>query len=307
MDEKVAHAPLKCNETAVFPLEFPAMFSILENLVRFSIPNVCIRHVQQEAADFTNTLNMASMHSRRQLPRPERKTYETEYVRSLFDGIAGRYDLLNHVLSSGIDILWRRRAVGLLASSQPADILDIATGTGDLAFEALRRLRARSIVGIDVSNAMLKRARVKSERRRVTSRITFEWGAAEKLRFPANTFDAAMVAFGVRNFADLDKGLQEMIRVLKPGGAAVILEFSRPKTRVVKDMYRYYAARILPGIGGMISKNREAYSYLPDTIEEFPDGEDFARILRKAGFQNVQIFPQTFGIATIYHGIKEQA
>lgn len=240
------------------------------------------------------------------LSRPEstsRRTYSTEYVRSLFNRIAPRYDFLNHLLSFGIDFLWRKRAIGVLRPAHPRTILDVATGTGDLAFEAARILSPNRVVGIDVAEEMLEIARTKAKAGGWVSTV-FETGTAEHLPFPDNQFDAVTVAFGVRNFSDLDRGLREMLRVLRPGGSLVVLEFSRPRAFPVRLLYDWYSRHLLPSLGGLISRSREAYEYLPGTIRMFPDGPDFLAILRRTGFQSVIHFPLTFGIATIYHGIK---
>lgn len=232
-----------------------------------------------------------------------RRTYSTEYVRSLFDGIAPRYDFLNHLLSSGIDVLWRKKAVALLAGHHPNAILDVATGTGDLALEAAR-LHPQRVVGIDISPAMLRLARLKAEKRGLSPVVSFTDATAEDLPFPRDTFDAVTVGFGVRNFSNLDQGLKEMVRVMRPGGVLVVLEFSRPRSPMMGRMYRFYSQRILPLVGGSLS-SKEAYQYLPNTIQEFPDGEQFRAVLERAGLRHISVVPLTFGIVTIYHGIKD--
>lgn len=229
----------------------------------------------------------------------ERQTYDHSYVRSLFDKIAPRYDFLNHFLSGGFDILWRRKAIRHLGEYNPQSILDIATGTGDLAIEA-SRLPVNSICGVDLSPEMLKFAQQKILRRGLQSLIVVEEGSAEHLRFPDNAFDAVMVAFGIRNFSDLNQGLREMLRVIRPGGAAMILEFSRPRRAPFKQLYAFYFARILPRLGGMISKSPEAYQYLPSTVQAFPDGERLLDILHSTGYVRSSQYPLTIGIATIY-------
>ena len=229
----------------------------------------------------------------------ERQTYEHSYVRSLFDKIAPHYDFLNHFLSGGCDILWRRKAIRLLGEYDPKSVLDIATGTGDLAIEA-SRLPVNSICGVDLSPEMLKFAQQKILRRGLQSLIAVEEGSAEHLRFPDNTFDAVMVAFGIRNFSDLNQGLREMLRVIRPGGAAMIIEFSRPRRTPFKQLYAFYFARILPRLGGMISKSPEAYQYLPSTVQAFPDGERLLDILHSLGYVKSRQYPLTMGIASIY-------
>lgn len=228
-----------------------------------------------------------------------RQWYESSYVRSLFDKIAPHYDFLNHFLSVGFDIRWRQKAVRLLGEYHPTSILDIATGTADLAIEACR-LPATRISGVDLSPEMLKYAQQKILRRGLQSRVVLEEGSAERLRYSDNTFDAVMVAFGIRNFSNLDQGLREMLRVLRPGGAAMILEFSRPRRTPFKQLYAFYFARILPRLGGMISKSPEAYQYLPSTVHSFPDGERLLDILHSTGFVRSRHYPLTMGIATIY-------
>jgi demethylmenaquinone methyltransferase/2-methoxy-6-polyprenyl-1,4-benzoquinol methylase len=229
----------------------------------------------------------------------ERQTYEPTYVKSLFDKIAPRYDFLNHFLSLGFDIRWRRKAIRILGEYHPKSILDIGTGTGDLAIEA-SALPVTGIFGIDPSAEMLKLAQQKLIRRGLTSLITVEEGSAEHLRFPENTFDAVMVAFGIRNFSNLDQGLREMLRVIRPGGVAMILEFSKPRLTPFKQLYAFYFARVLPRLGGFISKSREAYQYLPSTVQTFPDGERLLDILHLTGYVNTRFHPLTMGIATIY-------
>ena len=234
-----------------------------------------------------------------------RQTYKSEHVRLLFDSIAHKYDFLNHILSSGVDILWRRRVVKLLRPYKPKHILDIATGTADLAIETAR-LQPVSIVGVDISSKMLERGRKKVEAKNLDSIITLEIGEAERLRFESGSFDAIVSAFGVRNFENLGRGLKELHRILRIGGIAVILEFSRPRASLVRHIYKYYSRNILPAVGGFISKNRQAYEYLPSTAANFPDGEDFCAILRFIGFDTAVWFPQTFGIATIYVAEKKK-
>lgn len=228
---------------------------------------------------------------------------EKEYVRSLFDAIAYRYDLLNHVLSGGIDLLWRRAAIDSLVELQPKKILDVATGTGDLAIASLR-LRPESVVGVDISEAMLEIGRQKIANKNLTGSITLESGEAEHLRFADNAFDAAMVAFGARNFEHLVQGITEMRRVLRANGKIVVLEFSKPTSFPFKQLYFFYFRFVLPVIGRLVSKNTEAYQYLPDTVMQFPDGERFLDVLRSCGFTSVTRTPMTFGIATVYTGIK---
>ena len=227
-----------------------------------------------------------------------------ERVENMFNSIASRYDLLNRVLSGGIDKTWRRKSIDYLVPLQPKSILDIATGTGDFALEAVR-LHPREIRGIDISEQMLAIGRKKIADRKLDNLITLTRGDSESLQFADNTFDAVTVAFGVRNFENLQKGLSEMIRVLKPGGTVLILEFSQPVTFPVKQFYRFYSRYILPVIGQLVSKERAAYEYLPESVAAFPYGEQFVSILRECGYSSPAYHPLTFGIAGIYTGVKK--
>lgn len=224
-------------------------------------------------------------------------------VRAMFNNIAHRYDFLNHFLSAGIDFVWRRKAVNRLKEISPRTILDIATGTADLAIEAIR-LKPEKIIGIDIAEAMLEHGRKKVRRKGLDNLITLETGDSEALRFADNSFDAVMVAFGVRNFGNLRKGLSEMHRVLKPGGMAVILEFSMPRKWPFRRLYLFYFRFILPLVGRLVSGDPAAYTYLPESVSQFPDGTDFLKILEDTGFQNTRHTSLTFGIATIYTGIR---
>lgn len=224
-----------------------------------------------------------------------------EKVEAMFDAIAPRYDLLNRVLSLGIDRIWRKKAVRMLAGDRPDRILDVATGTADLALEAMR-IQPKSIVGVDISEEMLKIGREKIEQRGLSDRITLRRGDSEKLPFSDAQFDAVLVAFGVRNFEDLQKGLAEIRRVLRPGGAIVVLEFSQPHVFPVKQVYSLYSRYVLPRIGGAISKDKGAYQYLPDSVARFPSGPDFLKRMELAGFRSTTWKPLTFGIASLYKG-----
>jgi len=226
-------------------------------------------------------------------------------VGSMFDSIAWRYDFLNHFLSFGIDRCWRRRAVRIISLSHnnPEKILDIATGTGDLAIAALK-LNPGHITGIDISRKMLEAGKEKIIRRGFSDKISLIEGDSEKINFGDSSFDVAMVAFGVRNFSDPLKGLSEMNRVLRPGGLVMILEFSRPSGAFFRQIYIFYFLRILPFIGKMFSKNRTAYRYLPESVMQFPDNEQFIDVVRKAGFTSVNQKKLTGGIASVYTGLK---
>jgi len=233
----------------------------------------------------------------------QRSLLQKRYVRSLFDSIAYRYDLLNHLLSGGFDVYWRRRAIEHLLPLQPKRILDVATGTADFAIAALR-LRPMQVVGVDIAEEMLAVGRSKLKHRGLDTAITLRTGDAEHLQFESGSFDAAIVAFGARNFENLEKGLSEMHRVLRSGGKIVVLEFSRPKHFPFRQIYLFYFLNILPFVGRLVSKSKEAYTYLPDTVMKFPEGQDFLGILQKIGFTQTVEERLTFGIASIYTGTK---
>lgn len=224
------------------------------------------------------------------------------HVEAMFDTIAPRYDLLNRVLSFGIDQHWRTRAIELLKAERPTRVLDVATGTADLAIKAEQMLHPREVVGVDLSAEMLRYGREKLDRRGLSPRITLVQGDASDLPFDDNAFDAALVAFGVRNFEDLTAGLRGIGRVLSPGGVLVVLEFSRPRATPIKELYRWYSANILPRIGGALSPDQSAYEYLPASVAAFPDGPDFLERMREAGFDDLRWEPLTFGVASLYKG-----
>jgi len=226
-----------------------------------------------------------------------------EQVAEMFNNISPSYDFLNHFLSLGIDVWWRKKAIAFLKNENPKSILDIATGTGDLAIEALS-LNPVKITGVDISEGMLEIGRQKIKKKNLDKIIELQLGDSERLLFEDNTFDAVTVAFGVRNFENLEKGLSDIFRVLKPGGTFVVLEFSKPVTFPVKQLYNFYFNSILPFFGKLISKDNSAYTYLPESVKSFPDGENFTRLLKKTGFNNTKMKPLTFGIATIYVGKK---
>ncbi|GAB2548811.1 bifunctional demethylmenaquinone methyltransferase/2-methoxy-6-polyprenyl-1,4-benzoquinol methylase UbiE [Rufibacter soli] len=237
------------------------------------------------------------------VPYKDQESGKKTQVAQMFNSIAKRYDFLNHFLSAGIDILWRKKAVRLLARTKPQIILDIATGTGDFALETLS-LNPKQVIGIDISEGMLQVGREKIAKRGLDHLVQLYLGDSENIQYPDNHFDAITVAFGVRNFENLEKGLAEMYRVLKPGGMAVILEFSKPQRFPMKQGYNFYFKNILPVFGKLISKDNAAYTYLPESVQAFPDGKDFIAIFRKIGFKNTEWHSLTFGISSIYIGTK---
>lgn len=237
------------------------------------------------------------------VPYKNKEEGKKQQVAEMFNNISHKYDFLNHLLSLGIDITWRKKAVKMLKEDQPKLILDIATGTGDFAIEALA-LNPDKIIGVDISEGMLSEGRKKMKKRGLDHIIELQLGDSEKLLFEDNKFDAVIVSFGVRNFENLEKGLADMYRVLRPGGKAVIVEFSKPKKFPMKQGYNFYFKYILPQIGKIISKDSSAYTYLPESVQVFPDGDDFLAILQKVGFKNTTCRPLTFGISSIYIGEK---
>jgi demethylmenaquinone methyltransferase/2-methoxy-6-polyprenyl-1,4-benzoquinol methylase len=227
-----------------------------------------------------------------------------QQVEQMFNTISPKYDLLNRVLSLGIDTIWRKKALKLLKSSQPKIILDMATGTADLALDANKILKPSTIIGVDLAEEMLQVGRKKIADLNLSSTITLEKGDSENLRFEDNTFDAVIVSFGVRNFENLEKGLSELYRVLKPGGKLMVLEFSMPEKTPFKQFYFFYFKNILPLVGRMVSKDPAAYTYLPESVKAFPYGEAFDNILKKVGFKNTLRNSYTFGVSTAYVGQK---
>lgn len=224
----------------------------------------------------------------------------------MFDRIASSYDFLNHFLSAGIDIYWRRKTIDILRShlkGASVKILDVATGTADLAVEAVK-LNPQKVIGIDISEKMLAKAGEKIKKLHLENKIELLFADSENLPFKDNYFDAVMSGFGVRNFENLRKGLSEMYRVLDVNGTVVILEFSKPKIFPLNYIFNFYFKNILPIIGKIISKDKEAYTYLPESVQKFSDGKDFLDIMKKTGFSNLKQIPLTFGIVSIYIGKK---
>lgn len=226
-----------------------------------------------------------------------------EEVALMFNSISSKYDFLNHFLSLGIDRLWREKAVKQLISLKPKKILDIATGTGDFAI-ACMKLNPDEIIGLDISAGMLEVGKEKMKNKKLDHVIKMYLGDSENIPFEDNYFDAITVGFGVRNFENLENGLSEMLRVLKPNGKAIILEFSKPKKFPIKQSFKFYSKYIIPFLGKTISKDKMAYAYLPESVEAFPEGEEFENILTNVGFNQISSIKVSGGIATIYEGIK---
>jgi demethylmenaquinone methyltransferase/2-methoxy-6-polyprenyl-1,4-benzoquinol methylase len=235
----------------------------------------------------------------------EKISKDKEFIGPMFDSIAWRYDLLNHLLSLGIDRLWRRKAISRIPLRyENPRIIDIATGTGDFAIEAMK-LHPSQITGIDISEKMLAIGRTKAQKLGLESILKFINCDSQKICFEDNSFDIAIVAFGVRNFSDPAKGLSEMNRIVRYGGMTVILEFSKPSAAPFKQIYNLYFSRILPLIGRLFSKDRKAYRYLNESVMEFSDGEEFIRLMNEAGFGDVSQTKVSWGVATIYTGYKK--
>jgi len=226
-------------------------------------------------------------------------------VTSMFDSIAPSYDFLNHFLSFGTDRIWRKKAIRIISESyKNPRILDVAAGTADLSIAAIK-LDPEHITGIDISVKMLEIGREKISRKRLDDRIELIQGDSEKIPFANDHFDVAMVAFGVRNFADPLKGLSEMTRVVRRGGMVMVLEFSKPVKSPVRQLYNFYFLNVLPNIGRLFSKNKKAYSYLPESVMQFPDNEQFIELMMKAGLSSVRQEKLTWGVASIYTGLKQ--
>lgn len=237
-------------------------------------------------------------------PYQDNNAGKKEQVERMFDNIAPKYDLLNRVLSLGVDVWWRRRALRYLEADRPQVILDVATGTADVAIMAAKLLSPKKIVGVDISRQMLDFGQVKIEAERLDGIISLEQGDSEHLLFDDHSFDAATVAFGVRNFENLEKGLAEMNRVLRPGARIVVLEFSKPHLFPFKQLYNFYFRYVLPFIGRLTSRDVRAYTYLFESVQVFPEGDAFIRILSKTGFKQAQCERLTLGICSIYTAVK---
>ncbi|MGQ0828069.1 MAG: bifunctional demethylmenaquinone methyltransferase/2-methoxy-6-polyprenyl-1,4-benzoquinol methylase UbiE [Bacteroidota bacterium] len=232
-------------------------------------------------------------------PYKDQTTSKKEQVATMFDTIAPKYDFLNQLLSLGIHKGWRKKAIALLQKQKPKTVLDIATGTGDFAIEAMK-LNPEKVTGIDISEGMLKLGVEKVNKLGLQNKIELKIGDSENLTFPDNNFDAITVGFGVRNFENLEKGINEIYRVLNPNGMFVVLEFSKPRKFPIKQLYHFYFKYITPVIGKLFSKDNSAYTYLPESVNAFLDGQDFLNVLNKAGFTEIRAISLTFGIASIY-------
>lgn len=236
-------------------------------------------------------------------PYANSETSKKAQVAEMFNNIAVKYDFLNHFLSLNIDKLWRKKLVKLLKKHAPKNILDVATGTGDLAI-ALLKVKPEKIYGIDISEGMLKVGKEKMEKKGLTDKISLQLGDAENIPFENGKFDALTVAFGVRNFENLEKGLKEMNRVLTPNGKCVVLEFTMPANFPIKQLYKFYFKFILPTVGKIFSKDSSAYTYLPESVQAFPQNDHFILQLEKAGFNDCKFSKLSMGIAAIYVGTK---
>ncbi len=237
-------------------------------------------------------------------PYKDRDNSRKEQVTQMFDNISGNYDFMNRIMTFGIDIKWRKKVVKMVAETNAKKILDIATGTGDFAI-MLAGINPDKIVGLDISEGMLEVGKKKIKEKQLDHLIEMVLGDSENLPFDDNSFDAVTVGFGVRNFENLDKGLQEINRVLRPGGIFVVLETSQPEKFPFKQLYRFHSKYIIPLLGRLFSKDQKAYEYLPESAEAFPYGEAFNNILKKNEFISVQNYPLLFGAASIYKSFKK--
>jgi demethylmenaquinone methyltransferase/2-methoxy-6-polyprenyl-1,4-benzoquinol methylase len=228
-----------------------------------------------------------------------------QQVAEMFNNISHSYDFLNHFFSLGIDVLWRKKAIRILKKENPHRILDVATGTGDFALEAVRmKMQDVQITGVDISAGMIEVGKKKVAKKKLEHAITLQIADSENLPFDTGHFDAFTVAFGVRNFQNLRKGMSEMLRVLKPGGMGVIIEFSRPRRFPIKQLFTFYFKYVMPTIGKLVSKDARAYTYLPESVDAFPSGNDFLKVMTELGYQEVKCIPLSGGIASIYIGKK---
>ena len=237
-------------------------------------------------------------------PYKNKKNSRKQQVTEMFDNISENYDFMNRLMTFGIDVKWRKKVVKMVAETNPKYILDIATGTGDFAI-MLSKIKPEKIIGLDISKGMLEIGKKKIKEKGLENLIEMVWGDSENLPFDDNSFDAVTVGFGVRNFEDLDKGLQEIYRVLRPGGIFAVLETSQPEKFPFKQGYKFYSKYVIPFLGRLFSKDKKAYEYLPESAKAFPYGEAFNNILRKNQFISVQNYPLMFGAASIYKAFKK--
>jgi demethylmenaquinone methyltransferase/2-methoxy-6-polyprenyl-1,4-benzoquinol methylase len=237
-------------------------------------------------------------------PFSDSEKTKKQQVAEMFDGLADRYDLMNRMLSCGIDAKWRTKAINELKKNDPKKILDVATGTGDMATMACRILKPEKVIGIDISEHMLELGRKKVEKEGLSKVVQLQTGDSETINFADNSFDAVMVAFGVRNFEHLETGLKEMFRVLKPGGKLIVLEFSRPRVRIFRSLYNLYMSFVAPEVARWFSQNKKAYQYLNQSAKLFPDRHDFVEILNRSGYSDTSFKSLSAGICCIYTGKK---
>ena len=238
------------------------------------------------------------------VPDTESNQNKKTQVAEMFNSIAGKYDFLNRFLSAGIDIWWRKKAINELKEIKPKIILDVATGTGDVALMTYKKLHPEKIYGIDISEGMLELGRKKIKQKGLENKIELQQGDSENIIFDNNFFDGITVAFGVRNFENLEKGLSEMFRVLKPGGKLVVLEFSKPKQKNFKFLYQFYLSKLAPGLVQAFASDKKAYQYLNNSVFAFPEGQKFLNIMHGVGFTQTYLQPLSLGICTIYCGTK---
>lgn len=238
------------------------------------------------------------------VPYQQSKLDKKHQVADMFNSIACRYDFLNRFLSAGIDVRWRKKAIAELKELHPEIILDVATGTADVAIMAYNILHSKKIIGIDISQGMLEEGRKKVTKLELQNVIELQYGDSETINYPNNSFDAVTVAFGVRNFQNLEKGLNEMLRVLKPGGKLTVLEFSKPRLKAFKFFYNFYMKVVAPKAGSVFANNKDAYQYLSNSVQAFPEREQFTRLMQKTGFKKIYYKPLSLGICCIYCGSK---
>lgn len=232
------------------------------------------------------------------------RRHKSEQVREMFDSIAPAYDFMNRAMTLGIDKLWRAKAVRMIRRATPCSILDVATGTGDLAIKMARKMPGVTVTGLDLSPGMVERGNAKVANARLSGRVKLEVGDSLAMGYDDNTFDCVTVAYGVRNFEHLLQGYREMVRVLRPGGMLVVIELSTPTSPVVRPFYRFYTRCLIPAIGRLVSRDRRAYTYLPESIAAVPQGSAMTSLMEQAGLTDTRFVPLTFGTCTIYVGVK---